>query len=138
MQCPLYDTTPYIPKEDLHLKCGLTIPKGTQFSFALHIMSNKPEQWKSPEEFIPERFDPTHEMSKTPTGEKRHHLSYAPFSFGARACPARSLGMLELKVFTVFFMKFMEWDISKEQLEDENLHFAFLSQHKLEVDVKEA
>ena len=67
-QTPLFDSISYTNKEDLVFKSGLQIPKGTDISFALQLMSKHKWQWKNPEEFIPERFDPDDSMYKTPSG----------------------------------------------------------------------
>ena len=51
--------------------------------FGLHRNS---QQWQRPNEFLPDRFDPTHPLAKTPTGQKRHTGSFLPFSGGKRIC----------------------------------------------------
>ena len=52
-------------------------PSGTQ---------RNPDQWPSPEKFLPERFDPSNKMYKTASGNDRHPLAFIPFSFGERKC----------------------------------------------------
>ena len=135
-QSPLYDSVPYRVLEDIRFDDGVFLPKGVEISMAIQLMQKNPDQWIRPDEFIPERFDPTNELYKTPSGKNRHSMAYGPFSSGIRACPGRSLAMLELKVFTVFFMKFMEWDISQDQLDNEELQFTFFTEHKLLAKVK--
>ena len=45
-----------------------------------------PNEWQKPDEFHPERFDPSHEMAKTPSGQPRNEMAFIPFSFGDRKC----------------------------------------------------
>lgn len=62
------------------------VKKGVQLSFYIHGVHYNPNEWQRPEEFNPYRFDPSHEMFKTPSGKNRHPMSYIPFSFGERKC----------------------------------------------------
>lgn len=45
-----------------------------------------PEQWGEPEKYIPERFDPASPYFLTPSGKRRHPMSYGPFLGGKRVC----------------------------------------------------
>jgi cytochrome P450 len=45
-----------------------------------------PEQWSEPERYIPERFDPSSPYFLTPSGKRRHPMSYGPFLGGKRVC----------------------------------------------------
>ena len=136
IQSAAFETVQYRSQEDIILEGNVVIPKGVELVLALQTMLTDPKEWISPQEFIPERFDLDNKMSKTPSGKKRHHLAYQPFSFGPRACPGRSLAMMELKVFIIFFVKFMDWEVSQDQLDNENLYFSFFSGHKLLANVK--
>ena len=51
--------------------------------YGLHRNS---QQWQRPNEFLPDRFDPTHPLAETPTGQKRHPGSFLPFNGGKRVC----------------------------------------------------
>lgn len=50
-----------------------------------HLHHNKKE-WKEPERYIPERFDPESPYFLTPEGKKRHPMSFGPFLGGKRIC----------------------------------------------------
>jgi cytochrome P450 len=54
-----------------------------------HMCNNKSE-WREPERFIPERFDPKSEWALTPSGNKRNPFSYAPYLGGSRICLGKS------------------------------------------------
>ena len=61
-------------------------------------------QWKRPEEFLPERFNPEDDLYYIPQPEgykgepqKRSVYAYAPFGHGKRACPGNTLALMEMK-----------------------------------------
>ena len=70
-------------KEDIQID-EVKILKGTDVSYNVHALHNNPDQWQSPEKFIPERFDPTSKYYLTPNGTARNFFSYGPFGFGIR------------------------------------------------------
>ena len=41
--------------------------------------------------FIPERWNPSSEYYLTPTGKKRHPMSFGPFGGGKRICLGKTL-----------------------------------------------
>jgi cytochrome P450 len=49
-------------------------------------------------EFIPERFDSSSEIAKTPSGAKRHPMSFGPFLGGKRVCLGKTFAELMIKV----------------------------------------
>ena len=65
---------------------GKIIPAGQEFLINMAYIMVHPDQWHSPEDYIPERFDPTSKYYLTPSGKKRHPMSYGPFLGGRRVC----------------------------------------------------
>ena len=60
----------------------------------MHIayLHHNPTQWVEPEDYIPERFD--HKDDKyylTPSGKRRHPMSFTPFLGGKRICLGKTL-----------------------------------------------
>lgn len=55
-------------------------------SINIWYLHHDPTQWQSPNEYIPERFDPTSKFYLAPSGQKRHPMSYGPFLGGKRIC----------------------------------------------------
>mmetsp|Transcript_11992 Transcript_11992/g.11999 ORF Transcript_11992/g.11999 Transcript_11992/m.11999 type:complete len:374 (-) Transcript_11992:46-1167(-) len=111
------------------------IPKGEILAFDVIGSLVSPKQWKDPMNFIPERFDPTSEYFKTPSGKNRHPLSYIPFTFGSRTCPGRSLAMLELKVAIVYFMLKFEYQIEEDFLQNPDVTFSIYSPFELHMKI---
>jgi cytochrome P450 len=62
------------------------IKKDEMMTIDMYHLHRNPEQWPEPEKYIPERFDPSSPYYLTPNGEKRHHMSFAPFLGGKRIC----------------------------------------------------
>ena len=62
-------------------------------------------QWQRPFDFLPDRFDPSHPLSKTPSGEKRHAMSWLPFNGGKRVCFGKTFVEYVLNVTTIMMAK---------------------------------
>ena len=52
----------------------------------IYHLHNNPDEWITPDQYIPERFDPESPYYLTPYGNKRHPMSYGPFLGGKRIC----------------------------------------------------
>lgn len=48
--------------------------------------NRNPNEWHRPNDFLPDRFDPEHELFKTPDGRQRKPHAYIPFNVGSRKC----------------------------------------------------
>ena len=70
---------------------NVPIRPGTEINVAIHAIHRDPRHWQRPDEFLPERFDPTSSLSKTPDGNRRPSLAFLPFSLGARSCAGQLL-----------------------------------------------
>ncbi|KAJ8133112.1 hypothetical protein O1611_g511 [Lasiodiplodia mahajangana] len=66
---------------------GYHIPAGSVIYPNVRAMSRDKRHYSSPEEFYPERYDPTVE------GGRGEPLPHGPFGFGRRACPGEHLAM---------------------------------------------
>eukprot|EP00347_Sterkiella_histriomuscorum_P018238 403346269 len=65
--------------------------KYQQFHFNIHSLHLNPKEWREPEQFIPERFDPESPYYLTPEGKRRKPTSYLPFGGGKRMCMGKTL-----------------------------------------------
>lgn len=52
----------------------------------IYQLHHNEKEWQQHDKFIPERFDPSSEFYLTPSGKKRHPMSYGPFLGGKRIC----------------------------------------------------
>ena len=94
------------------------------------------KEWKDPLKFIPERFDPESEYFLSPTtGKARDQLSFIPFSFGMRACPGQTMARLVQRIALPYFVANVEFDVNKEQLENEKILFNNYSQYHLQLTI---
>lgn len=59
-------------------------------------MSNLPEYFPQPEQFIPERW--TKATQGCPVNSKIHHFASLPFGYGRRTCLGRRFAEIELKI----------------------------------------
>jgi cytochrome P450 len=69
---------------------GYDFHPGTFVGLSRYLTHRMPEIFASPEEFIPERFDPAHAENHPP-------YAYLPFGAGSRVCPGAAFAMLEGK-----------------------------------------
>lgn len=67
---------------------GYHIPAGTTITALIYMCHYHPEEWDRPEEFDPERFQPTNT-------EKRHKFAYMPFGAGQRKCIGLDFALME-------------------------------------------
>ena len=59
-------------------------------------------EWQRPTEFLPERFDPKSPLYLTPSGKKRHAMSWVPFHGGQRVCFGKTLAEGNLKILITY------------------------------------
>mmetsp|Transcript_17327 Transcript_17327/g.19397 ORF Transcript_17327/g.19397 Transcript_17327/m.19397 type:complete len:529 (+) Transcript_17327:28-1614(+) len=113
----------------------LRIPKNQIVVFNLFAAQYDERQWIEPMKFIPERFDSSSDYFLTPEGKNRNPLSFCPFTFGARTCPGRALGLMEMKILVIYFMLGIDFEIDQETLENEDISYAIMSPFSLNIKV---
>jgi len=65
---------------------GKMIGSDLRISVNIWALQNNPQEWHTPDIFIPERFDPSSKYFSRPDGKKRHPMSFSPFLGGKRIC----------------------------------------------------
>lgn len=80
------------------------ILKGTPFHIGMYEVQHNPNEWFEPEKFIPERFDPSSKYYLTPSGKRRHPMSFGPFLGGKRACLGKTFIEMGSKVLGIGFL----------------------------------
>lgn len=115
---PLPTTEEFIVLKDCNMG-GINFTKGSSCMFHLYGLHHNPNEWQKPEQFLPERFDPSHELFKTPKGEKRNPMSFLPFTFGERKCVGYQFARVLIPNITIRIHHHFEMEfIDKEMLED--------------------
>jgi cytochrome P450 len=56
----------------------------------MNALGRNPDEWIEPEKYIPDRFNPSSPYFLTPSGKKRHPMSFSPFLGGKRICLGKS------------------------------------------------
>lgn len=79
-----------VAQEDYVLS-GYQIPKGTLVINYNQVASNCSENFKNPEQYLPERW-----LRSNPESKSTHPFSSLPFGHGARSCLGRRFALLEL------------------------------------------
>ncbi|XP_044261196.1 cytochrome P450 4C1-like [Tribolium madens] len=89
----LFSPVPFVLRavdQDVKLD-SCTIPTGSIVLIPIYHISRKPEFWKEPNKFDPDRFLPENSLN-------RHRCTFIPFSFGHRNCIGFKFGMMSVKV----------------------------------------
>ena len=100
--------------------------------YGLHYNS---KEWQRPQEFLPERFDHTHPLYLTPSGQKRHPNSWNPFSGGRRVCFGKTFAEMGLKMMLIIMCDTFNFEFVDPRWKTEftKAHFAMASNVKLEL-----
>jgi hypothetical protein len=72
---------------------GHVIPRGSKVLYSQYVTHRLPELWPAPEEFRPQRWDPSAPGYREPVP-----FSYVPFGGGYRRCIGHAFAELELRV----------------------------------------
>jgi len=88
----LYPPAYYIDRESIVEDeiDGYTIPKNTMLLLAIYELHRDERFWEAPEDFMPERFDPSN--------KKDYSDYYFPFGAGPRMCVGNNFAMQEMIV----------------------------------------
>ena len=111
---PASTNTSYCLERDTKI-AGMRIKGGTTFVVNIYGLHRSGSQWQRPYEFLPDRFDNSHPLALTPSGTKRHPMSFFAFNGGRRVCFGKTFAEMVLKVTSSlisqsFDMSFVETD----------------------------
>ena len=106
-------TTMYYFENDTKLSDKFSVKANDNIIITMHGLHRNGAHWQRPNEFLPDRFDPSHPLSKTPKGERRSAYAFLPFSGGKRICFGKTFAECILKVILTmmtqtFDMKFVD------------------------------
>ncbi|CAI2386624.1 unnamed protein product [Moneuplotes crassus] len=129
MDSPLNFTVFYQAYKDTEI-CGVSIPKGTILKQEIAGPNNDDKDWLDPDTFEPDRHNTESEFFKKSKeqGKIQNVFSRRTFGHGPRMCPGMSFATLEMKVFAAFFLTQMDYEVSKEDLENDHIGFGIGSQ----------
>lgn len=86
---------------------GYTIPADASVEFYTAWVTEDPNVWKDPGEFLPERFLEGDGVDVDVTGTRG--VKMMPFGAGRRICPAWSLGTLHINLLLARMVKAFKW-----------------------------
>jgi cytochrome P450 len=86
---------------------GFELPAGATIMYTPYVSHRIPEHFPAPEQFQPERFDPS---SSTPPS-----YAYIPFGGGPRSCVGAPFAMLELKTVLAMIVQRYRLDLAPHQ-----------------------
>ncbi|XP_075168675.1 cytochrome P450 6g1-like [Haematobia irritans] len=76
----------------------IELPEGTPIYISVYGLHYDEKYWPNPKKFDPERF-------ASPNREKIHPMVYIPFGAGPRNCVGARLGMIQVKIGLMQFLK---------------------------------
>lgn len=100
MYGPIVDTAPRITSEDTYID-GAFVPKGTYVTANLFNLHHSEKVWKTPDEFIPERFEAGGEYEQT----FEDGVNWAPFGGGKRQCIGMNFSLTEQRIMIAMLCK---------------------------------
>jgi len=111
---PLQASSTSCMSKDIKI-CGVEMKKGEAFFVDILALHNDKEQWRQPELFVPDRFDPSSEWYLKPDGGKRSHFAYVPFLGGTRVCLGKTFAEVTLRFTVPLWFHFFDFAFTKEE-----------------------
>lgn len=100
---------------------GYDIPKDTWIFQHWGSMFKRPDLWKDPEVFRPERFMEGGEDQeigdaafKQPTAARKDPCKYVAFSYGQRSCPGYRLGRVSAFLQSAMMIQCFDWEMTSD------------------------
>ncbi|KFK23069.1 hypothetical protein AALP_AAs59301U000100 [Arabis alpina] len=84
---------------------GYDIPQNTQIHINAWAIGQDPKVWKTPKEFIPERFMDNH------VHYKGQNYEFLPFGSGRRICPGIPMAIPTLELGLLSMLYFFDWKL---------------------------
>ena len=115
---------------------NITIKKGDAFIIDFYALHFDKAQWQRPNEFIPERFDTSNQLSLTPDGKKRHPNAFSPWAGGKRVCFGKTFAEMSMKIVATYITQAFNMKIVDKKHESELPvgHFGMIGYNKIDVE----
>ncbi len=81
------------------------VPKGSEIGIWIYFTHRDPRWFPDPERFLPERFEPEHEIG-------RPKFAYLPFGAGQRACIGQLFAMLEAQLILATLVPRLDFEFA--------------------------
>ncbi|CDW82654.1 cytochrome family subfamily polypeptide 55 precursor [Stylonychia lemnae] len=94
------------------------IKKETTWHINMNGLHFNKDEWIRPEEFNPDRFDPSNPLYLTPKGTKRHPMSFGPFLGGRRICLGKTFAESMIKCLSVVIINSIDFEFEDKDLLD--------------------
>ena len=88
---------------------GVPVSPDVGITINIRGLHHNPHEWQEPESFIPERFDSESKWFLTPSGKKRHPMSFGPFLGGKRICLGKTFAEKMAKIMSVIIISQLEF-----------------------------
>jgi len=99
---------------DTSLGGKLQVQKNDIVAVDIYGLHNNPKEWREPEKFIPDRFDPESDYYLTAAGRKRHSASYMPFLSGQRSCFGKTYAEVAVRTVTSILIYHFDWTVEDD------------------------
>ena len=127
------------PTEDITLSNGFKLIADQPLNFNIIYLQTNAEHWREPDEYIPERFDPTSEYFLRPDGKKRHPMCYQPFLGGRRICLGKSFAETIVKCVLAMFIAMVDFEFADPKIREKKPPNTFVHREPVyDMFVKEA
>jgi cytochrome P450 len=94
---------------------GYAVPSGTRAIVNTWALARDPSGWKSPEEFMPERF--MEGGSAAAMDYKGNEFLYLPFGSGRRICPGINFASVTIEIMLANLMYHFDWKLPPKSVE---------------------
>jgi len=123
---------PRVTRSGVKLK-GYDIPTKTTVYINTWAMQRDPKFWKSPEEFIPERFENSEVDFKG-----QENFPFIPFGFGRRGCPGVSFAITSVEYMLASLLYWFDWKLPETSTQniDMNERFGLVVSKKVPLHLK--
>lgn len=125
----------YVGNQDVKIG-GCTIKKGTRILWDNFTLSRLSSQWQQPEEFLPDRFDPSSPLFLTPSGKKRHSHLFSPWGGVKRSCAGQILAEVCMRMITTSLLWQFDFDFYTKEERTKNYRFALETAREFKVYIK--
>lgn len=116
-------------KEDNILGCK--VQPGSQLFISPYLLHRRPEYWKDPEKFNPDRF-----LAPDKDENPSHHYAFQPFSSGPRTCVGYRFALMELKVVLSILLQNFSFSMIPGRSFQGTLVFSYKPKPSLELLVR--